>query len=84
MRNGFFRGVLYTGLRARWGVAASIIVSAALFAIGHPVQDWLPIFGLGVAFAALRECRQSIVPGMVAHFLQNGLVFLTLSALFSR
>lgn len=80
----FFRGVLQTGLRQRFGVTWAILLSALVFAIGHPLQDWIPIFGLGVAFAILRELRQSLVPGMVAHFLQNSMTFVALTTLFSN
>jgi membrane protease YdiL (CAAX protease family) len=79
----FFRGVLYTGLRTRFSSVLSIILSAVLFAVGHPIQDWLPIFGLGFVFATMREMRQSLVPSMTAHVLQNGMTFVALSLLFS-
>jgi membrane protease YdiL (CAAX protease family) len=78
----FFRGVLYTGLRTRFSSVLSIVLSAILFAVGHPIQDWLPIFGLGVVFATMREMRQSLVPSMTAHVLQNGMTFVALSLLF--
>jgi membrane protease YdiL (CAAX protease family) len=78
----FFRGVLYTGLRTRFRSLPSIALSAILFAVGHPVQDWIPIFGLGVVFAGMREMRQSLVPSMTAHFLQNSMTFVALSLLF--
>lgn len=78
----FFRGTLYSGLRARFGWVPGVFLSAILFAVVHPMQDWLPIFGLGVVFATMREMRQSIVPCMVAHFLQNSLTFFTLTNLF--
>jgi membrane protease YdiL (CAAX protease family) len=78
----FFRGALFSGLRQRFGWVVGVFVSSVLFAVVHPMQDWLPIFGLGVAFAIMREMRQSLVPSMVAHFLQNALTFFTLSSLF--
>ncbi|MDX1932728.1 MAG: type II CAAX endopeptidase family protein [Capsulimonadales bacterium] len=78
----FFRGVFLTGLRKRYGAVFSVIVSAVVFAIGHPVQDWLPILGLGITFGTLRELRQSLVPSITAHFLQNSATYLYLSLLF--
>jgi membrane protease YdiL (CAAX protease family) len=78
----FFRGALYSGLRTRFGWGLGVLLSAVLFAVVHPMQDWLPIFGLGVTFAVMREMRQSIVPCIVAHFLQNALTFFTLTNLF--
>lgn len=78
----FFRGVLFSGLRTRFGWVVSGLISGACFALVHPMQDWLPIFGLGFVFAAMREMRQSLVPGMVAHFCQNSFAFIALSVLF--
>jgi membrane protease YdiL (CAAX protease family) len=78
----FFRGVLYTGLRTRFRALPSVLLSAVLFAVGHPIQDWIPILGLGVVFAVMREMRQSLVPSIIAHCLQNGITFLALSLLF--
>jgi len=80
----FFRGVLQTGLRQRFGILWAIFLSAVVFALGHPMQDWIPILGLGIAFGTLRELRQSLVPGIVAHFIQNSLTFFALTTLFSQ
>ena len=78
----FFRGALFSGLRTRWGWVASALVSGAIFAIAHPPQDWLPIFGLGFGLAAMREMRQSLVPCITAHLIQNALAYLFLTTLF--
>ena len=78
----FFRGTLFSGLRTRYGWVLSGVISGAVFALAHPPQDWLPIFGLGFAFATMREMRQSLVPTMTAHFLQNSLAFISISLLF--
>ena len=80
----FFRGVLYSALRTRFGIPAAVCLSALCFASVHPMGDWLPIFGLGCALAAVRELRQSLIPGMVMHFCQNALAFALLATLFSR
>jgi hypothetical protein len=77
----FFRGVLYTGLRRRLAWGASVLLTGAVFAALHPVADWLPIMGLGVMFGVLREHRQSLIPGIAAHFLQNTLSFVSLTLL---
>jgi membrane protease YdiL (CAAX protease family) len=79
----FFRGALFSGLRARWGWLAAALASAAIFAVAHPPQDWLPILGLGFGLATLREMRQSLVPGMTAHLIQNTLAYLFLTTLFT-
>jgi membrane protease YdiL (CAAX protease family) len=77
----FFRGALFTALRARLRWVPSALISATVFACMHPVRDWLPILVLGFAFATMREMRQSLVPGLVAHALQNTLAYIGLSAL---
>lgn len=79
----FFRGVLYTHLRAvsaRWGfwlsIAGSMLLSAFVFAAIHP-QGLLfapPLMGLAVGFAIAREWRGSLVAPMVAHGANNALV----------
>ncbi|MES2463569.1 MAG: type II CAAX endopeptidase family protein [Armatimonadota bacterium] len=78
----FFRGALFSGLRTRYGWVLSAAISGIVFAIAHPPQDWLPIFGLGFAFATMREMRQSLAPTITAHFLQNTLAFIGTSLLF--
>jgi membrane protease YdiL (CAAX protease family) len=79
----FFRGVLYTHLRAasaRWGfwlsIAGSMLLSAFVFAAIHP-QGLLfapPLMGLAVGFAIAREWRGSLIASMVAHGVNNALV----------
>jgi membrane protease YdiL (CAAX protease family) len=80
----FFRGVLYGALRRRFGVAAGCVASATLFSLLHPQLPlgFLPIFFLGAMLALLYEWRRSLVPGMVLHALNNGLIFLFLILLF--
>lgn len=80
----FFRGVLFTGLRRRFAALPSILLSTVVFACVHPTQDWLPILGLGFSFAVMRHLRQSLVPGITAHFLQNTVTFLFLRAIFGE
>ena len=82
-----FRGVLYRHLReasAGWARWTSIIVSATvtsfLFAIIHP-QGWMAVpalMALAYTFSIAREWRESLIPCMVAHGVQNGLVFAVL------
>ncbi len=81
----FFRGVLYRGLRDRLGAGraalvvgavSAMIVSSAIFAAIHP-QGLLfaPILaGLGAGFCLVREWSGSVVPGMVAHAINNGVM----------
>jgi membrane protease YdiL (CAAX protease family) len=80
----FFRGALHGALRRRLGPGMGACLSAAVFAILHPQLPlgFLPIFLLGITFSLLYEWRQSLVPGMVMHALNNGLIFLTMRILF--
>jgi len=69
-----FRGLLYRSLRTLWSPGPAIIISAVFFASIHPsLATLLPITFLGMALAYLYEKTGSIVPGMVAHGLYNGL-----------
>lgn len=75
-----FRGMLYNALRGRMGVWASALLSGAIFAIIHPTlpAGFLPILCLGVVLALLREKTGSLMPGMICHGLNNGVLFLLL------
>jgi membrane protease YdiL (CAAX protease family) len=78
-----FRGVLYRHLRGatgRFGSFLSIVVSGSIvsfiFAAIHP-QGWIAIpalMALAYGFTILREWRGTLIPGMVAHGLNNGIM----------
>ena len=80
----FFRGWLYTALRARWGVLPAFLVTAASFAAIH----WDPahrhmfrVLPLALAVGLLREITGSIRPTMVLHAAYNAvIVAITLAA----
>lgn len=73
----FFRGALYNGLRARMTVAGAVILSSAAFALIHPFPgSFLSIFAIATVFAVLYEIRGSLVPPMVAHAINNTVMFL--------
>ncbi len=68
----FFRGVLYTTLRGKMGVWGAMAISAAMFAVVHPLPGgFLPIFALGCVFALMRERTGSLAPSMVCHCVYN-------------
>jgi membrane protease YdiL (CAAX protease family) len=79
-----FRGVLYRHLReatSRLSLFVSFLLSATvvsfLFAVVHP-QGFLAIpvlMALAYAFALAREWRDTLLPSMVAHGLNNGVAF---------
>src|SRR5204863_389386 len=69
------------------GLVALLLISADLlqiFSILHPQLPlgFLPIALIGASFAILAEWRQSLVPGMVAHAINNSIAFLGLTLLF--
>lgn len=80
----FFRGALFGALRRRFGYWPGLLASAGFFAILHPQLPlgFLPIALLGAVFAVLYDWRQSLVPGIVAHAVNNGLTFLLLNLTF--
>lgn len=80
----FFRGALFGALRRRRNFWTALLASSAFFSILHPQLPlgFLPIAALGGAFAGLYEWRQSLVPGMVAHALNNSIPFLMLNLMF--
>src|SRR5262249_20915222 len=81
----FFRGLLYGALRRRFGIPVGVVASAAVFSLLHPQLPlgFLSIFVLGAVFAVLYEWRQSLVPGMVMHAINNGIIWVYLNLLFA-
>ena len=81
----FFRGVLFNSFRAKWGVAVGVALSAVVFASVHPLPvQFLPIFVLGAVFAMLLYERGSLLSSMVAHGLNNGMMFVMLLILLGN
>lgn len=74
----FFRGALLTALRERCPLGLRVVVATLAFALLHPLPTVLPLLALGASYTVLWERRQSIVPGLVAHLLQNTLAFVLL------
>jgi len=69
----FFRGLAYTAIREKWGVAAGLIVSSLGFAVVHMyLIHFLPVLITGLVLAYLRERTGSLVAPMVAHLATNG------------
>lgn len=82
----FFRGLLYNGLRERLSVVWAALISGAAFAIVHPQlpAGFLPILVMGAIFSLLVESRRSLIPSMIAHALNNGMIFLMMYFAFIR
>lgn len=68
----FFRGLVLGALRRALNRHAAVVVSALFFAAAHlQAVELLPILLLGLVLGYLYEFSGSIVPGMVAHGLNN-------------
>jgi len=68
----FFRGLTYGALRRMLNRHVAVLISAAFFAAAHlePVE-FLPILILGMILAYLYDYTGSLVPGMIAHSVNN-------------
>lgn len=69
-----FRGLVFHGLQHRLSPFAAALASAALFALVHPFVSWLPVFGLGLATAAVYQRTRLLAAPIVCHALYNALV----------
>ncbi|HKX17507.1 MAG TPA: CPBP family intramembrane glutamic endopeptidase [bacterium] len=68
----FFRGLVLGALRRSLNRHIAVVVSALFFAAAHlQAVELLPILILGLVLGYLYEFSGSIVPGMVAHGLNN-------------
>lgn len=76
MEEVIFRGFLMRGLRG-FGSVASILLCGALFSLYHqnPVQTAYQ-FCCGVAFALIALRSGSVLPTVLAHFLNNAVIVL--------
>ena len=72
----FFRGYVFQSLYQRWGPVWAYLFSAGLFAVVHlNLAAAAPIFALGLALAYIYRRTGSLVPGMIAHGLNNLIAF---------
>ncbi len=70
-----FRGYVYAGLRRFLPPRTAIMLGAAAFAAVHLNAEAFLVLGLiGAMLCYLYERSRSLLPGMVAHSLHNGLV----------
>jgi ABC-2 type transport system permease protein/sodium transport system permease protein len=77
----FFRGYLFSALRARSGLVTTILATAGLFGLFHsfftPGQVLTSTL-LGIVLGAVCWRTGSVLPGIVIHVIHNSLVFLAL------
>jgi sodium transport system permease protein len=72
-----FRGPILRGLRTRLSPAGAAILTGVMFGIYHgDVWRFLPTALLGIGLSALALASGSILPAMVAHFVNNACLVL--------
>lgn len=71
-----FRGYAQSFFRNRLHVNATILISAAFFALFHSFEVFPQIFVMALFLGILREITGSLVPGIVIHSLNNVLALL--------
>ena len=79
-----FRGIVFSTLRTKFGFTASMIGSAVIFALAHgygPIA-FLTVFWSGLLWSWIYERTGSVIPGICAHAVNNGLVVYFLVGLF--
>jgi len=77
-----FRGVLLPALGTRWGTAAGVVISSALFAGLHfSAYIFVPIAGAALVFCWTALRFRSLWPAYVAHATFNGIAVVLLFAL---
>jgi ABC-2 type transport system permease protein len=69
-----FRGLVFGGMRRSFGMPASALGSAALFAIVHPLFSLAPVFVLGIGAAWVYDHKQTLVAPMLTHATYNAVV----------
>jgi membrane protease YdiL (CAAX protease family) len=81
----FFRGILYTSLRARFGIRLGIVLSASVFALIHHYSALSSalILAEAVVWAYSFERTGSLIPALVVHCLGNLFWFLGVWALYN-
>ena len=67
----FFRGVLFNRLKIRTGIIAAMVISSALFAIGHEFGGITSAFVFGICMCIIYMKTDNILMTMSIHFLNN-------------
>lgn len=79
-----FRGILFTTFRTRYSFPLSMVASGLIFALAHGygVVAFLTVLWSGLLWAWAYERTGSVIPGMLAHAINNGVVVYSLVAFF--
>ncbi len=79
-----FRGILFGTLRKKFNFFTSMTVSGFLFALAHGygLMAFLTVLWSGFLWAWTYERTGSVIPGILAHAINNGLVVYALVAIF--
>lgn len=68
-----YRGYVMSAFQKSWGIWPAIIVSGLLFGLYHvQLSNLIPLATLGILFAFITWISRSIIPAIVAHFVNNG------------
>lgn len=68
-----YRGYILRALEKSWGITAAILISGLVFGAYHlQPSNLLPLATLGVFLAYVTYISNSLIPAMVAHFVNNG------------
>ncbi|MDH4185599.1 MAG: CPBP family intramembrane metalloprotease [Nitrospira sp.] len=78
-----FRGILFAILRRKFSFLPAALISASIFAIAHGygVVGFISVLWSGVLWAWVYEKTGSLLPGILAHAINNLLVCLAVMAL---
>ena len=81
-----FRGLLFPALKSRWGYFGGVFLTSAVFGLLHPnlPEGFLPLWTLGASFAVVFERRQSLLPCIVMHSLNNAFVTIMMFTVFAK
>jgi uncharacterized protein len=79
VEESFFRGFLFAGFRQRYGWKWAALLSSVFFAALHlQFSTLIPTFVLGYVFSILYQKSNSILPGILMHFVVNAFGFFAL------
>ena len=75
----YFRGMVYPAFKAKWGLAAGMVISGVFFSLLHAdVFRFLPILLGGIGLAYIYEKSGSLFACMLAHGIWNGIMIFLL------